>query len=71
MMSVQLCLITCASFDREILAVQSSPDLQDVRFRIHPVDCDQVGVALARPRRSRGAPAARTAARSPWPAATV
>jgi diguanylate cyclase (GGDEF)-like protein/PAS domain S-box-containing protein len=41
-MAIQLCLITCSNFDREILAVQSSPDLQDVRFRIHPVDCDQV-----------------------------
>ncbi len=41
-MATQLCLITCSNFDREILAVQSSPDLNDVRFRIHPVDCDQV-----------------------------
>jgi diguanylate cyclase (GGDEF)-like protein/PAS domain S-box-containing protein len=41
-MANKLCLITCANFDREILAVQSSPDLQDVRFRLHPVDCDQV-----------------------------
>ena len=41
-MSIQLCLITCSSFDREILAVRSSPDLQDVRFRVLPVECDQV-----------------------------
>ncbi|MCK7476459.1 MAG: hypothetical protein M0C28_01915 [Candidatus Moduliflexus flocculans] len=41
-MANQLCFVTCSNFDREILAVQSSPDLQDVRFRLHPVDCDQV-----------------------------
>ena len=35
-------LIACASFDREILALQSSPDFQDVYFRTLPVDCDQV-----------------------------
>jgi diguanylate cyclase (GGDEF)-like protein/PAS domain S-box-containing protein len=41
-MSRQLCLITCASFDREVLTVQSAPDFQDIRFKILPVDCDQV-----------------------------
>jgi diguanylate cyclase (GGDEF)-like protein/PAS domain S-box-containing protein len=41
-MARQLCLITCGSFDREILAIQSSPDLQGVRFKILPVKCDQI-----------------------------
>ncbi len=41
-MAPQLGLITCANFDREVLAVQSSPDFQDVRFKLLPVDCDQV-----------------------------
>jgi len=35
-------LIACANFDREILAIQSSPDFQDVRFKTLPVDCVQV-----------------------------
>jgi diguanylate cyclase (GGDEF)-like protein/PAS domain S-box-containing protein len=35
-------LIACSNFDREILALQSSPDFQDVRFHILAVDCDQV-----------------------------
>ncbi len=35
-------LIACANFDREILALQSSPDFQDVRFKTLPVNCDQV-----------------------------
>ena len=35
-------LIACKSFDREILAIQSSPDFQDVRFKALPIDCDQV-----------------------------
>ena len=38
----QLGLITCASFDREVLAVQSLPEFQGIRFKILPVDCDQV-----------------------------
>jgi diguanylate cyclase (GGDEF)-like protein/PAS domain S-box-containing protein len=39
-MARQLGLITCASFDRELLACQSSPDLRDVRFVTLPVRCD-------------------------------
>ncbi|MBE3109261.1 MAG: diguanylate cyclase [Acidobacteria bacterium] len=35
-------LIACANFDREILAIQSSPDFRDVRFKTLPADCDQV-----------------------------
>ncbi len=35
-------LIACANFDREILAIKSSPDFQDVRFKTLPVDCDQI-----------------------------
>ena len=35
-------LITCANFDREILAIQSSPDFLGVRFKTLPADCDQV-----------------------------
>jgi diguanylate cyclase (GGDEF)-like protein/PAS domain S-box-containing protein len=35
-------LIACGNFDREIQAIQSSPDFQDVRFKTLPVDCDQV-----------------------------
>jgi len=35
-------LIACANFDREVLALQSSPDFQDVRFHVLAVDCDQV-----------------------------
>ena len=38
----QLCLITCASFDREVLAVQSAPEIQDVRFKVLPAGCDHV-----------------------------
>lgn len=38
----QLGLISCSSFDREVLAIQSSPDFQDVRFKLLAVDCDQV-----------------------------
>jgi len=40
-MSAQLGLIACAVFDREIQAVQSSPDLQGVQFRVQAVSCDQ------------------------------
>jgi diguanylate cyclase (GGDEF)-like protein/PAS domain S-box-containing protein len=39
--SARLGLITCGIFDREIQAVQSSPDLQGVHFRVQPVSCDQ------------------------------
>ena len=39
-MARQLGLITCASFDRELLACQSSPDLRDVRFVPLPIRCD-------------------------------
>jgi diguanylate cyclase (GGDEF)-like protein/PAS domain S-box-containing protein len=40
-MARQLCLITCANFDRELLALQSAPEFRDVRFKTLPVDCDQ------------------------------
>ncbi len=40
-MSPRLGLIICGSFDREVLAIQSSPDFQDVHFKLLPVDCDQ------------------------------
>ncbi|MEN6560818.1 MAG: diguanylate cyclase [Acidobacteriota bacterium] len=39
-MSPRLELITCASFGREIQAVQSCPDLASVRFLPQPVSCD-------------------------------
>lgn len=39
-MARQFGLITCASFDRELLACQSSPDLRDVRFVPLPIRCD-------------------------------
>src|SRR5512135_1401018 len=39
-MSDRLHLITCSSFDREVQAVQGSPDLQEVRILAHPVNCD-------------------------------
>lgn len=39
-MAVRLGLITCASFEREIQAVQSYPDFQNVHFRVLPVSCD-------------------------------
>ena len=41
-MACSFSLIACANFDREILAIQSSPDFQDVRFKTLPADCDQV-----------------------------
>ena len=41
-MARHFCLIACANFGREILAVQSSPDFQDVRFKTLHVECDQV-----------------------------
>jgi diguanylate cyclase (GGDEF)-like protein/PAS domain S-box-containing protein len=41
-MAGRLCLITCANFDREILALQSAPEFQDVVFKTLPVECDQV-----------------------------
>jgi diguanylate cyclase (GGDEF)-like protein/PAS domain S-box-containing protein len=41
-MARNLTLIACANFDREILAIQSSPDFRDIRFKALPVDCDQV-----------------------------
>jgi len=33
-------LITCGNFGGEVQAVQTSPDFQNVRFRVLPVDCD-------------------------------
>jgi len=39
-MARQLGLITCSSFDRELLACQSSQDFRDVRFMTLPVRCD-------------------------------
>ncbi len=39
-MSLRLGLITCASFDREVQAIQASPDFLNVHFRPHPVSCD-------------------------------
>ena len=39
-MSRGLTLITCASFGREIQALQSSPDFEDVRFLTQPAVCD-------------------------------
>jgi diguanylate cyclase (GGDEF)-like protein/PAS domain S-box-containing protein len=44
-MARQLGLITCANFDREILALQSLPEFEDVRFRPLPVPCDQAEAA--------------------------
>ena len=41
-MAPNFSLIACANFDREILALQSSPDFQDVRFKTLSVACDQV-----------------------------
>jgi len=41
-MAPHFSLIACANFDREILALKSSPDFQDVRFKILPVVCDQI-----------------------------
>jgi diguanylate cyclase (GGDEF)-like protein/PAS domain S-box-containing protein len=40
-MPARLGLITCGIFDREVQAVQSSPDLQGVHFRVQTVNCDQ------------------------------
>ncbi len=39
-MSHRLSLITCLNLGGEVQAVQSSPDLQNVRFRLIPVECD-------------------------------
>jgi diguanylate cyclase (GGDEF)-like protein/PAS domain S-box-containing protein len=39
-MSLRLGLITCSAFDREVKAIQTSPDFRDVHFRLHPVNCD-------------------------------
>jgi diguanylate cyclase (GGDEF)-like protein/PAS domain S-box-containing protein len=39
-MSLQFSLITCSGFDREVQAVQSSPDLRDVRLVSHRTSCD-------------------------------
>ena len=39
-MNRQLGLITCSSFDRELLALRSSQEFQDVRFLTQPVRCD-------------------------------
>jgi diguanylate cyclase (GGDEF)-like protein/PAS domain S-box-containing protein len=39
-MSLRLGLITCASFEREIQALLSSPDFQYVHFQALPVNCD-------------------------------
>jgi diguanylate cyclase (GGDEF)-like protein/PAS domain S-box-containing protein len=39
-MSLRLGLITCASFDREVQAIQASPDLSSLHFRSHRVSCD-------------------------------
>jgi len=39
-MSPRLGLITCASFDREVQAIQASPDFQNVHFVPHTVSCD-------------------------------
>lgn len=39
-MSRRLTLITCASFSREIQALQSGPDFEDVDFLIQPSVCD-------------------------------
>ncbi len=39
-MSFRLGLVICSSFDREVQAVQSSPDLRNVHFLPHRVSCD-------------------------------
>jgi diguanylate cyclase (GGDEF)-like protein/PAS domain S-box-containing protein len=39
-MNRQIGLITCSSFDRELLALRSSTEFQDVRFLPQPVRCD-------------------------------
>jgi len=39
-MNPQLGLIACSSFDRELLALRSSQEFQDVRFLPQPVRCD-------------------------------
>jgi diguanylate cyclase (GGDEF)-like protein/PAS domain S-box-containing protein len=39
-MSQRLCLITCSSFDREVQAIQGSPDLENVHITAHRVCCD-------------------------------
>jgi diguanylate cyclase (GGDEF)-like protein/PAS domain S-box-containing protein len=39
-MPPRLGLITCTSFDREVQAIQSSPDFANVIFRTHPASCD-------------------------------
>ncbi len=39
-MSFRFGLITCSSFDREVQAIQSSGDFQNVRFLPHRVCCD-------------------------------
>src|SRR5512147_451442 len=39
-MNRQLSLITCSNFDRELLALRSSQEFQDVRFLTEPVRCD-------------------------------
>lgn len=44
-MARHLSLIACANFDREVLAIQSSPDFHDVRFKTLQVECDQVEAA--------------------------
>jgi diguanylate cyclase (GGDEF)-like protein/PAS domain S-box-containing protein len=41
-MARQLCLIFCANFDREVLALQSAPDFRNIRFKTLAVECDQV-----------------------------
>ena len=39
-MSRRLTLIACSTFSREIQALQSSPDLEDVQFLTQPTACD-------------------------------
>src|SRR5512142_2844488 len=39
-MSLPFHLIACSTFDRELQAVQASPDLRDIDVRVHPVRCD-------------------------------
>jgi diguanylate cyclase (GGDEF)-like protein/PAS domain S-box-containing protein len=39
-MPLRLGLITCASFDRELQAIQASSDFQNVHLRPHAVSCD-------------------------------
>jgi len=39
-MSLRSGLITCSSFAAEVQAIQASSDFENVRFKIHPVECD-------------------------------